>query len=120
MIARRNVKTTRIAHGDSRSEGREPSHDGEYLTLYYVPGNDQWLLEDNARVTATDDAPRPDGCDDDDQWEDVLVEVAEDMRRDRGDLAVSCGGASSTLMENMGWIQTDAEYPEETHHIHHA
>lgn len=46
------VNYTRIAIGDARREGREPSHDGEYLTLAQ-DDQGRWLLEDNSGIIGT-------------------------------------------------------------------
>ena len=47
-----------IPDGAARKEGRDPSHDGEYLTLFWNPakqeyGRPQWILQHNAGVCAT-------------------------------------------------------------------
>jgi predicted transcriptional regulator len=47
-----------IADGAARKEGRDPNHDGEYLTLYWNPAKQefnrpQWILQHNAGVCAT-------------------------------------------------------------------
>lgn len=107
------IRSSRIAIGAAREEGRQPSHDGEYLALYYTPGETEWVLEDNGGVVATDDDPRPIGTEDDPQWEDVLAEIAEDIAKDRGTLARSSGREAQGLMEEMGWLVDDPENPGE-------
>ena len=52
------IYTAIIPIGEARREGRQPSHDGEYLRLYWHSerreyGQPQWILEDNAGVAAS-------------------------------------------------------------------
>jgi len=114
MIATREITYSRIACGAARDENRRPTHDGEYLALYYVPGETEWLLENNGGLEATDDEPRPDGSEEDPQWEAILHEAEMDMACGTGTPAVHCGGEASGCMVEMGWLKDDGE----THHIH--
>ena len=109
MKATKNIQASRIDTGAARDEGRAPSHDGEYMTLFYVPGESDWILEGNGGVVTTDDDPRPGGTDDDPQWESMLAEVLDDIAKGHGGEATSCGHEASGLMEQIGWLTDDGE-----------
>lgn len=47
------IKFATIAVGDAYVEGRAPSHDGECLSVYYVPGDERYMVEDNAGLAWT-------------------------------------------------------------------
>ena len=47
------LRAYRLPIGAAREEGRQPSHDGEYLTIYSRPGSREWIAGDNAGVAAT-------------------------------------------------------------------
>jgi hypothetical protein len=50
------IRSTWIATGAARREGRQPSHDGEYVTVYAWMGAPMaWIASDNGGVCATDD-----------------------------------------------------------------
>lgn len=42
----RPIFSSRIIIGDARSEGRQPSHDGEYMSLY-ADDQGNWVVGDN-------------------------------------------------------------------------
>lgn len=114
MIAKADVRTIYILIGKARDEGRMPSHDGESLTLYYVPGDDRWLLEDNGGVAASSFDPRPDGTEEDSQWDGILDEVAIDITMvEKYPRADDCGAEASEVMAEWGWLEDDGE----AHHI---
>lgn len=47
-----SIKRGQISIGAARAEGRSPSHDGEYLAVYYKHGGD-YIIESNAGVVLT-------------------------------------------------------------------
>ncbi len=49
----RPLATGQIRTGAARSEGRAPSHDGEYLYVVADPASGGWLAQDNGGVAAT-------------------------------------------------------------------
>lgn len=100
-----NIKCGIITVGKAFEEGRTPNHDGEYLSVYYVPGGEQYIVEDNAGVTFTycnyDDVAR-----DSDQNPEVLrwIEEAEHIRdNDTGETAVTMGVEGMYLAIEFGW-----------------
>ena len=49
-----NIKRGEIRIGAARDENRAPSHDGEYLSVYYAAdGSGDYIIEDNAGVVST-------------------------------------------------------------------
>ena len=57
-----NIKSAMIMIGEAREEGRQPSYDGEYLSLYWLSGTAEWLLVDNGGVTASSSHDYVDAC----------------------------------------------------------
>jgi len=49
-----NIKRGEIRIGAAHAENRAPSHDGEYLSVYYAAdGSGDYIIEDNAGVVST-------------------------------------------------------------------
>ena len=48
-----NIKRGEIRIGAARDENRAPSHDGEYLSVYYAAVGGDYIIEGNAGVVAT-------------------------------------------------------------------
>ena len=49
-----NIKRGEIRIGAARDENRAPSHDGEYLSVYYAAdGSGDYIIEDNAGGVTT-------------------------------------------------------------------
>lgn len=98
--------------GKAYEEGRAPSHDGEYLTVYYVPGGDDYIVTDNAGVAWTSynwDDVRNDinaNCDpeDVDEFQRQLDEVERIMREQTGGLVESMSPAAAEIASEWGWI----------------
>ncbi len=47
------IKKGIIVTGRAYDKGRAPSHDGEYISVWYVPGDDRYIAEDNGGVAWT-------------------------------------------------------------------
>jgi len=120
---RKPISSTTIRTGAARREGRQPSHDGECVTCYYVPGGDgTYLVEDNAGVSwssydegeADDisDEARETGADDPRELE---AEARDDVARDRGEPigavgdVATVGGECANIMVQWGWAEWPAE-----------
>ncbi len=65
------IKVASVRIGAARTEGRAPSHDGEYLTVIKL--DDRWLATSNAGVVAGDESDWFDG----DASSPSLAELAE-------------------------------------------
>jgi hypothetical protein len=109
----RSIKRGQISIGLARAEGRAPSHDGEYLAVYYKHGGD-WIIESNAGVVLTacnisamlaaaaeaaDDA----AYDEISRWQaeaDAIVETDSGEEWDRERM----GSDSREVAEGFGWI----------------
>jgi hypothetical protein len=110
----RSIKRGQISIGAARAEDRAPSHDGEYLSVYYKHGGD-WIIESNAGVVLTAcnvsamlDAAADDGdgaaYDEISRWQaeaDAIVDTdsGEDWDRER------MGSASREVAEEFGWLR---------------
>lgn len=66
-----SIKRGQISIGAARAEDRAPSHDGEYLAVYYKHDGGDWIIESNAGVVATAY-----------NISDVLAEAADDAADD--------------------------------------
>jgi hypothetical protein len=106
-----SIKRGQIRIGKAQAEDRAPSHDGEYLSVYYKHGGD-WIIESNAGVVATAynisdvlDAARDDAAYDEiSRWQaeaDAIVgtDSGEDCDRER------MGLESRELAEEFGWLR---------------
>lgn len=106
-----SIKRGQISIGAARAEDRAPSHDGEYLSVYYKHGGD-WIIESNAGVVLTAcnvsamlDAARDDAAYDEiSRWQaeaDAIVDTdsgeAWDVER--------MGLESRELAEEFGWLR---------------
>lgn len=47
------IKRGQISIGAAQAEGRSPSHDGEYLAVYYKQHDGGYIIEGNGGVVAT-------------------------------------------------------------------
>ena len=106
-----SIKRGQISIGAARAEDRAPSHDGEYLSVYYKHGGGDWIIESNAGVVLTAcnvsamlDAARDDAAYDEiSRWQaeaDAIVDTdsGEDWDRER------MGLESRELAEEFGWL----------------
>ena len=114
------IRSTQVSTGWARRQGMQPSHDGEYVVVYYVPGSDEYLATDNGGVAWTYNNEdclygEPGTYDADDYCEadEVLDEIHEDVRAGRGEVVPANwegpGGEACDLMVSMGWIARDEE-----------
>lgn len=99
----------RIAWGAARREGREPSHDGEYMMLYWTDDSTEgWIAEDNAGVCCTDDENYVEVCRD--ATEELQAEAAaiqteiDDAVESPGNIITGAGGHATEILREMGWI----------------
>lgn len=110
----RSIKRGQISIGAARAEDRAPSHDGEYLAVYYKHGGGDWIIESNAGVVLTacnisamlaaaaDDADDA-AYDEISRWQSeaeaiVDTDSGEDWDRER------MGLESRELAEEFGWL----------------
>jgi len=117
-----------IPDGAARREGRTPSHDGEYLMLYWNPaklayGRPEWILEHNAGVAATCHQDYEEACADNTyglveptveefdvaaaEAKQIQYEIYEIIRGigDPLDLELM-GSAAQDLAVQWGWFET--------------
>ncbi len=107
------IRTGSIAIGDAKREGRVPSHDGEYLTVYYVPGDPEanYIVEDNAGVawTSAGEGDALNDCDQDfrSEVEEQIAEARSILKCDRGVPARSMGSEARGIAIGWGWATED-------------
>ncbi len=118
------IKEFHVAIGSAREEGRSPSHDGEYLAVYYREGHpDEWLVEDNAGCPASHLYTLRDAVGDaltsghpytEEQEREMITEaeeldaeIRECVRNGSGDIAKHCGTEAMKAMIEWGWISED-------------
>lgn len=101
-MAEQMVKAAQITTGAARAEGRSPTHDGEFLTVYYRPDDGQYIVVSNGGVQWTDDTE----ADVDDA--DLLAAVQGAVRDDLGEPAdvERMGSEERDMMVSAGWIGT--------------
>jgi hypothetical protein len=106
----RPVYQARIVAGAARREGRAPSHDAEYMTLYWT-ADDGWILDDNAGVVASDYEPYDVACRDADAAESIIAE-AEEIQAEIDEavtgarqLITGAGGEAREMMLQIGWLK---------------
>ena len=105
------VEYKRIATGKAREEGRAPSHDGEYITVYRDGGDfdSQVIAEHNAGTFDLDAEPEEDGPED---WDAIRAEAYSE---DGWQLMSSAGFEARNQMIELGW--TRAENWDGNHYI---
>jgi hypothetical protein len=109
------IKTARIETGKARAEGRAPSHDGEYITIYYVPGNTADIIaEHNAGTFCLQDEGLHDiGLPESEEealreeWNAIRDEAHEIVREDKGETIRSAGSEARDEMILLGWATAD-------------
>lgn len=119
MTASKPIHQTRIAVGKAYEEGRAPSTDAEYLTLYWRPSDGpdgDWILEDNAGLHSTSFGVNDIAADyaearAEDEWERIYAEVRGALDPSDGELCESCGLAASECMRDWGWAMCDDDEP---------
>lgn len=98
------IKSLRIATGKARTEGRSPSHDGEYITVYASDVTDDIIAEHNGGTfdIEADDESEPD-----------LADIQTEARATfvTGDPLKSCGYDAIQEMIQLGWA-TAAEFDD--------
>ena len=93
------LRVGQIRIGAAREEGRAPSHDGEYLSVYYRAGRGEYIVTHNAGVAWTDES------DAEDRDGELDVEAQEIVAQDRGEPATGHIGAEELdLMVSAGWV----------------
>lgn len=108
------IKIARIATGKARAEGRQPSHDGEYITIYYSTDNTSDIIaEHNAGTFCLDDEGlNVDGLSEAEEealreeWDGIRAEAYGIAREDKGEAIKSQYGVGSEAkaeMISLGW-----------------
>jgi hypothetical protein len=114
------VYQERIATGRARAEGRWPSHNGEYVTLFWIEGGN-YIVEDNAGICASvyGDSYVAACCNgigppmDDEEQQTLTLEAVEvqaeidRLREGDGALARHCGRAAEAAMIEAGWLERE-------------
>jgi len=111
----KDIRNYQVAIGDARAEGRQPSHDGEYFSIYYIHGDPAWVAEGNAGVVASDfltyrEACIEAGCEDVNllaEAEEIDAEIEDAVSNDRDDIAITCGAEARDYMIRNGWATAD-------------
>lgn len=111
----KNIKCYQVSIGAARAEGRQPSHDGEYFAVYYIPGDPAWVAEGNAGVVASDyltycEACVEAMCEDEDmlaEAREIDAEIERAVSNDSGDTAATCGAEAKDYMICNGWATAD-------------
>lgn len=113
------IKTSRIAVGKARVEGRQPSHDGEYITIYYLVGDTSGnvIAENNAGTFCWEDMQAPEGLLEEEREEieaecaAIYAEGEDDIRNQRGDvISLADFHRSSSVVAEMielGWATAE-------------
>ena len=105
-----NIKRGEIRIGAARREGRAPSHDGEYLSVYYAADGD-YIIEGNGGVVSTiynisdvlADASDPAAEAEIGRWQaEAEAIVAEDAGEDWD--AEHMGCEARALAAEFGWL----------------
>jgi len=105
------LKTARIATGAARAEGRQPSHDGEFITIIYNTSDPSAIIaEHNAGTFCLDEmAYPPEGLDEEQEaayraeWGAAQTEAYEAARKDSGEPLVRCGSDAREEIVELGW-----------------
>ena len=95
-----------ISTGAARAEQREPSHDGEYISIYYVGGDGRYIAADNSGVAWTSETETDFvGEAEDASLAAELVEEARDLvAAGEGDTATyPLGSEAAELAAAWGW-----------------
>jgi hypothetical protein len=108
------IKTARIATGKARAEGRQPSHDGEYITIYYSTDKTSDIIaEHNAGTFCLDDegltvdglsAAEEEALKE--EWDGIRAEAYEITHDDTGEAIKSqyaVGSEAKAEMISLGW-----------------
>ena len=105
------IKTAIIATGKARAEGRQPSHDGEYITIYYSTDNTSDIIaEHNAGTFCLDDEGiNVEGLPEDqeaalrEEWDGIRSEAYEIARKDQGETLRHSGSEAKAEIIELGW-----------------
>lgn len=95
------LRVGQIRIGAAREEGRAPTHDGEYLTVYYRPGHDGYVVTHNAGVAWTDES------DAEDRDGELDAEAQEIVAQDLGKPATGewhIGAEEFDFLVSAGWV----------------
>lgn len=103
----KNIHQDIIIIGAAKEEGRAPSHDGEYLTVFYVPGEEDYIVESNGGVawTSFNESDVLSDCDDEDRPElQSQIDVANlIISKNTGMPATSMGSYAKDIAVEWGW-----------------
>ena len=115
MTIAKPFRSLQVATGAALREGRQPSHDGEYIMLY-IDADGEWFLSGNAgplEIECRGDveaiiADAPDGTDTSEAQNllDTIIE-AEANPTDMGDLVTDIEAlslADRDIAKIMGWL----------------
>jgi hypothetical protein len=94
------IMITAIATGSAKAEGRTPSHDGEFVTIYSIQDG-SWIGSSNGGAFGEDDLLTEEGA-------EMLSEIREAVNSFTADKAVGeeieTSADASALMIREGWI----------------
>ncbi len=104
------MKIFTVATGKARVEGREPSQDGEYLTVIYDQ-KERFIAENNSGVdfTSEGDDPRSDAVEGDETyqiWDEIQEVISKKGGRtiSRADLRRWNGAELKNIAKTWNWI----------------
>lgn len=105
-LVREAVRAFHLPMGAALEEGRAPSHDAEFLTIYYRASDpSEWICESNAGVTATHFHTHQD-AEGNHEAEALDTRITEALAGPGvADPAKSCGSEAQGLMIEWGWLK---------------
>ena len=107
------IKSIRITTGAARREDRQPSHDGEYITVFYRSADPTELIaEHNGGCFDIDDTSIDPNAFADIEEAELAANEAEAIHdeahyaaeSDSGEIATRCGSEARNIMISLGWI----------------
>ena len=107
----RSIKRGQISIGAARAEDRAPSHDGEYLAVYYKHGGEDYIIEGNGGVVGTswnieDMVGMAEDEDEALRWQAEAKAIAHWDTGEAWDVE-RMGAESRDIAVAAGWITTD-------------
>lgn len=103
----KNIHQDIIIIGAAKEEGRAPSHDGEYITVFYVPGQEDYIVESNGGVawTSFNESDVLSDCNDEDRpdLESQIDEANLIVSKNTGKPVTSMGSSAKDIAVVWGW-----------------
>lgn len=86
----------------SAAEGRVPNHDGEYLTMYYIPGETSYVIVNDKGITWTssrenDAKAEYAAADQEHEFNRIMTEVKDAINRNTGEPVTGMGLAALAM-----------------------